>query len=764
MKHYKNLLFYIVVISVFSFLIFWIFEAGRGLEINRKIAIGGIVGDHWVDFIKSLVFNLKHPLALLLAQIVTIIVVARFFGFLFKSIGQPTVIGEIIAGIVLGPTVAGYFFPGFSENLFPANSIDNLQLLSQVGLILFMFIVGMELDLKILKNKANDALVISGTSIIFPFTLGIGLAYFIYESFAPSGIKFSSFSLFIGIAMSITAFPVLARIVQERGMHRTRLGAVVITCAAADDITAWFLLAIVIAIVKAGSFVSALYIIALSLLYVLIMLKVVRPFLQRIGELHASRENLTKQIVAIFFLILILSSFATEVIGIHALFGAFIAGVIMPDNVKFRNIFIEKVEDIALVLLLPLFFVSTGLRTEIGLLNEWYLWQITGLIIMVAIIGKFFGSTLSAKFVGHNWKESLIIGALMNTRGLMQLVVLNIGFDLGVLTAEMFAMMVIMALVTTFMTGPALSIINRVFKDKESDKTVAEPILIGQVMRVLVSFGNPETGRVLLRLASNFMRKQEMSEATAVHFSPSTEMNHYNIVQYEKESFGPVTNEAHLLNQKINTIFKVSNDFYNDIIEEANNGKYNLLLIGIGQSIYEGSFLGRTLGYLNALLRRDRIIKKVTGKERLFEYSAFEERNRYLFEGSEIPVGVFVNKKFAKCEQLLLSIHSKSDIFLIDYALLIFENTVCNITIYDPLKIILSRQQQIQSLQRLFRLNGGKVNIVTANGMKKEQMQKHDLLLVSALGWKEMLDAKDVWYEYAPSTLILKDRSISTLN
>jgi Kef-type K+ transport system membrane component KefB len=759
MKHYKNFLFYVVVIGVFSFFMFWIFEAGRGLEINRHIAIREIVSDQWQEFVKSMVYNLKHPLALLLAQIITIIIAARFFGFLFKSIGQPTVIGEIIAGIVLGPTVVGYYFPGFSENLFPSNSLGNLQLLSQVGLILFMFIVGMELDLKILKNKADDAVVISGTSIIIPFTLGIGLAYFIYETFAPSGIQFSSFSLFIGIAMSITAFPVLARIVQERGIHRTRLGAIVITCAAVDDISAWFILAIVIAIVKAGSFLSALYIIALALVYLVIMVKVVRPFLQRIGELHASRENLTKPIIAIFFMVLIASAYATEVIGIHALFGAFVAGVIMPDNVKFRSIFIEKVEDVSLVLLLPLFFVYTGLRTEIGLLNDLFLWRITGLIVVVAIVGKFLGSALAARFVGQNWKDSLTIGALMNTRGLMELVVLNIGFDLGVLTPEVFAMMVIMALVTTFMTGPALTLINRMFKDKAAEKPITEPILIGQVMRVLISFGNPETGRVLFRLASNFMKKQDLSEVTAVHFSPSTEMNQYNIVQYEKESFGPVSSEAAILNQKLQTIFRVSNDFYKDIIEETNNGKYNLLLIGIGQSIYEGSGLGRALGFINALVQRDRIIKKVTGKERLFEYSAFEERNRFLFEGSDIPVGIFVNKKFTKCEQLLISITTKADIFIIDYALLIFENTACQITIYDPEKIIFSRQQQIQSLQRIIRLDTSKVNIITAVTMRKEQLQKHDLLFVSVVGWKDMLESEEAWFKYAPSTLILKDRN-----
>jgi Kef-type K+ transport system membrane component KefB len=758
MKHYKNFFFYVVVIGVFSFLMYLIIGAGQSLESGRGITIREIVGDHWEEFIKSVIYNLKHPLALLLAQIVTIIVVARFFGFIFKSIGQPTVIGEIIAGIILGPTVVGYYFPGFSENLFPAKSLGNLQLLSQVGLILFMFIVGMELDLKILKNKADDAVVVSHASIIIPFSLGMGLAYFIYETFAPGGIQFSSFSLFIGIAMSITAFPVLARIVQERGIHRTRLGAIVITCAAVDDISAWFILAIVIAIVKAGSFLSALYIIALALVYLVIMIKVVRPFLQRIGELHASRENLTKPIIAIFFMVLIASAYATEVIGIHALFGAFVAGVIMPDNVKFRSIFIEKVEDVSLVLLLPLFFVYTGLRTEIGLLNELFLWKITGLIILVAIVGKFLGSALAARFVGQSWKDSLTIGALMNTRGLMELVVLNIGFDLGVLTPEVFTMMVIMALVTTFMTGPALTFINKIFKGDAGGEPVAKPILIGQVVRVLISFGNPETGRVLLRLAGNFMKKQEMSEVTALHFSPSTEMNQYAIVQYEKESFGPVNNEANQMNRKIQTVFKVSNDFYKDIIDETNNGKYNLLLIGIGQSIYEGSALGRTIGYLNALFRRERFIKKVTGQERLFEYSAFEERNRYLFDGSNIPVGVFVNKKFTKCDNLLLSIQTKADIFTIDFALLVFENTDCQITIYDPNKIILSRQQQIQSLQRIMFLNAEKVNIVTANGMKKEQLQKYDLLFVSVLGWKSMLDTESLWLNYSPSTLILKDK------
>jgi hypothetical protein len=182
-------------------------------------------------------------------------------------------------------------------------------------------------------------------------------------------------------------------------------------------------------------------------------------------------------------------------------------------------------------------------------------------------------------------------------------------------------------------------------------------------------------------------------------------------------------------------------------------------LIGIGQSIYEGSVLGRIIGYMNALVRRERIIKKVTGREKFFEYSAFEERNRYLLDGSQIPVGIFINKKFTKCEHLLLSIQTKTDIFMIDYALLIFENTACQITIYDPFKIALSRQQQITSLQRILFLDAGQVNFVTATGMKKEQLLKHDLLLVSVIGWKDIIDSESVWFKYAPSTLILKEKN-----
>jgi Kef-type K+ transport system membrane component KefB len=329
-----------------------------------------------------------------------------------------------------------------------------------------MFIIGMELDLKAIGKQAYAAVIISHASIIIPYTLGMGLAYYIYRDYAPAGISFLSFALFMGIAMSITAFPVLARILQEKGLTRSKLGAMALTCAAADDLTAWCLLAAVIALVKSGSSLSVLYTIGLAVAYVLIMLKLVRPFLERLSHVYDNKEKKRTPIIALLFVILIISSYITSIIGIHALFGAFIAGVIMPSSFSFRKIVIDKIEDVSIILLLPLFFVMTGLRTQVGLLNEGHLWVTFGWILLVAVAGKFGGSALAAKMVGQSWKESFSIGVLMNTRGLMQLIVLNIGYDLGILSPEIFAMMVLMALVTTFMTGPALDLINWAMPDK----------------------------------------------------------------------------------------------------------------------------------------------------------------------------------------------------------------------------------------------------------------------------------------------------------
>jgi Kef-type K+ transport system membrane component KefB len=472
MNRKRSMIFYVVIVAGLGAVIYWIIEQGHGLQSNSltthpiEQTKNLTTGNSFHVFSDSFNHNLSDPLAVLLLQIIVIIAIAHLFGFLFKKIGQPAVIGEIFAGIILGPSVIGLFFPQINHFLFPPASLGTLNFLSQIGLILFMFIIGMELDLKAISKQAYGAVIISHASIIIPYTLGMGLAWFIYHDYAPAGTSYISFALFMGIAMSITAFPVLARILQEKGLTRSKLGAMVLTCAAADDLTAWCILAAVIALVKSGSSISALYTIGLAIVYVLLMLKVVRPALKRIESVYNNQEKMRTPIIALLFIMLIVSSYTTSIIGIHSLFGAFIAGVIMPPGFSFRKIVIDKIEDVSIVLLLPLFFVITGLRTQIGLLNEGYLWATFGWILLVAVVGKFGGSALAARIVGQSWKDSLSIGVLMNTRGLMQLIVLNIGYDLGILSPEIFAMMVLMALVTTLMTGPALDLINWLIPEK----------------------------------------------------------------------------------------------------------------------------------------------------------------------------------------------------------------------------------------------------------------------------------------------------------
>ena len=755
MKNLKNSIFYVFVTGGFSVLIYWILSKGKLLETGRGVVVISSTKTQWSEFLNSMVHNLQHPLAILLAQIITIIIVARFFGWLFRKIGQPSVIGEIIAGIVLGPSLLGMYFPAFSGALFPAVSLGNLQFLSQIGLILFMFVIGMELDLKVLKNKAKEAVVISHASIVIPFALGVGLAYFVYHRFAPASIEFLSFSLFMGIAMSITAFPVLARIVQERGIHKTRLGTIVITCAAADDITAWCILAAVIAIVKAGSFVSSLYVIGLALAYVGIMLFVVKPFLKRIGDLYGSKSKLNKPVVAIFFLTLIISSYTTEIIGIHALFGAFMTGAIMPDISKFRSIFINKVEDVSVILLLPLFFVFTGLRTQIGLINDPYLWKVTGFIILVAVVGKFLGSALAAKFVGQSWRDSLTIGALMNTRGLMELIVLNIGFDLGVLTSEMFTMMVIMALVTTFMTGPALDLINLIFKTK--DFIIPDSVVNNSKYKILISFGNNEKGRSLLRLANSLVKNQkESSSVTAMHLSLSDEMHSYNLEEVEKKRFLPIFEESNALQQEITTIFKATVDIETDITDIANQGDYDLLLVGLGKSIFEGTLLGKVLGFTTRIINPDRLIDKFTGKEGLFENSPFDERTRQIISKTKMPLGILIDKDLQEVKQVFIPMFTPEDAFLIDYAQKLIYNNTANISILDSNNVMENNFVMESAINSLENKYPAQITLVQERIMKKEFLAKQNLMVISLDSWKKLVDSQSVWLTNVPSVLILK--------
>jgi len=720
----KRVIFYILTIILFGSLLLLTLKLGKELEVSKLIphfseeVFQPSSGNNFLTALNNFLQNFQHPLAVLILQILTIILFARLFGWMMNKIGQPTVIGEIVAGIFLGPSLLGLFFPQFSNFLFPVESLVNLQFLSQIGLILFMFIIGMELDVGILKRSAHDAIVVSHASIIFPYFLGVVLAYFLYQNFAPDTISFTAFALFIGIAMSITAFPVLARIIQERDLTKDHLGTLAITCAAVDDVTAWSLLAVVIAIVKAGDITSALITIILSILYVMFMLFVVKRLLNKIAQTHFTRETVNKPILAVLFGILLLSSYMTEVIGIHALFGAFMAGVIIPANQSFRRVLAEKIEDFSLVFLLPLFFVFTGLRTQIGLLNNPELWLVCLIIIAVAITGKFLGSAVAARFVGQSWRDSLVLGALMNTRGLMELVVLNIGYDLGVLTPEVFTMLVLMALITTFMTGPSISIIDFVTRRRERSKLASLAI---NEDKILISFGPPLAGNRLLIIANQLVEKHnDKANITALHLTPSSDISLQEAEVYEEEGFKPIRELAKKLGIKIETKYRATNEVSNEIVSIANEESYSMLLVGSSRALFSKDETG--------------------GKIKNF------------FDDCNCSVGVLVDKGFNQINNVLLLLHESSDKFLLQFGRKFLMNSTSELTIIDRNNFL----QKDKSVDEMIKVNASKkVSVHTELTLSNTSINNFDLILISLESWDKIRETKSEWIKNSPSLLII---------
>jgi len=398
-------------------------------------------------------------ITLLITQICVILVATYAVGWLLKKVHQPQVVGEMVAGILLGPSLLGWLAPDFSAAVFPANSLGAMFLLSQIGLLLFMFMVGLELDTQKLRELGHVAVVISHSSIIVPFGLGVLLAFHLYAKFADQNIPFTGFALFMGVAMSVTAFPVLARILTEQNLIGTKLGILTIACAAVDDVTAWCLLAVIIAIVRSSfNHLPIWQMLAGLLIYVALMIFVFKPIVKSLAAKYAG-AGVNDKVIALVLVLMFASSLATEWLGIHALFGAFFAGVMMPKRNGFSENMRRRFRPLVVVLLIPLFFAYTGLRTSVGLIHGSEMIFSCALILLVAVAGKFGGSTLAARIMGTPAREATAIGILMNTRGLVELVILNIGLDIGVLTRPMFSMMVVMAVTTTLMTTPLLSLV-----------------------------------------------------------------------------------------------------------------------------------------------------------------------------------------------------------------------------------------------------------------------------------------------------------------
>ncbi|HEY6447103.1 MAG TPA: cation:proton antiporter [Acidobacteriaceae bacterium] len=416
-------------------------------------------------------------MTLLLLQIAVVMAVTLACGWLALRLGQARVIGEIIGGIVLGPSLFGRFAPHAAAQLFPPSALISFDHLSTIGLILFLFLIGTELDYEHLYRQRTTAALASGMSILLPFAMGALLAHSLRIRFAPHGIGNIPFVLFLGIAMSITAFPVLARILEERCMQTTKLGTTALMCAAVDDVVAWLLLALALALIGAGGGPSSLPLrLAGLVIYLVVMVFVVRPLVAALARRRKS-TILSLEIFSVAIALTLCSAAATQAIGIHPLFGAFLAGVCFPRVEEWQVALRTRLDMIVSVLLLPLFFAITGMRTRLDLLNDSAMWLWAGIVLVAAVFGKMFGAALAARFTGQSWRDAVALGALLNTRGLVELIVLNIAYNVGAFSPTLFTMLVVMALMTTMCTTPILNRLGLEDAERHSPIELAAPLV-----------------------------------------------------------------------------------------------------------------------------------------------------------------------------------------------------------------------------------------------------------------------------------------------
>ena len=577
-----------------------------------------------------------NPAILVLLQVLIVIGLSRLMGLFCRQIKQPLVIGEIIAGIMLGPSLLGLIAPNVMTALFPAETLPYLNILSQIGLIFFMFLIGLELNPKYLSGQLEKAVLISHVSIVVPFALGISTALILYPIVSNNGVSFTAFALFLGSALSITAFPVLARIITENNLQGTRLGTLALTCAAVDDVTAWCLLALAIAVTRTNSISGAFPTIIASILYIILMATAGRWLLRKLSIHYQRTGRLTQWVLAWIYMGVVASALITELIGIHLIFGAFLLGAVMPKDPGLVRELAEKTEDFVLIFLLPIFFAYSGLRTEIGLLNRPELWLLCALVVAVAIIGKYVGTYVAARVSGIEKREASALGWLMNTRGLTELIVLNIGLSLGVISPLLFTLLVIMALVTTFMTSPLLEMTYPKELIKldiiEPETQTTNPQSLTPAYRVLVPVANPNTQKGLVQLALAIAGKPpavvhplSLIELEEDYLFQSTPDEANRLIEKQRQRLEELIQslEPPEVRQGVYPIIRIAQDVAKKTIEIAQVDQANLILVGWHRPAFSDNRLGGRVGKI--------------------------------LNNSPTDVAVFVNKQQQKIQSLLVA-------------------------------------------------------------------------------------------------------------
>ena len=637
------------------------------------------------------------PIAILvLVEVLIVIALSRIVGLGFRWINQPQVIGEIVAGIMLGPSLFGLVAPNLAAALFPAEAVPFLEVLSEIGLIFFMFLIGLELNPKYLKSNLDTAILTSHVSILVPFSLGSFLALLLYPIVSNNSVSFTAFAMFLGAAMSITAFPVLARIITEHNLQNTKLGTLALTCAAVDDVTAWCLLAVAIAVTRTNSMVGALPTIFESIIYIAFMLTVVRWFLQRLSKHYNRTGRLSQLVLAGIYMGVVASALITELIGIHLIFGAFLLGAAMPKNAGLTRELAEKTEDFVLIFLLPIFFAYSGLRTQIGLLNSPELWLLCAAVLGVAIIGKYVGTYVAARVCGINNREASALGWMMNTRGLTELIVLNIGLSLGVISPILFTMLVIMALVTTFMTSPLLEwtypkrLIRLDISEFSADDSelAASPINGGSeetdrtllpTYRILVPMANPSTQKGLLQLAVALAHPAAGTggndlQSAAVHPLSLVELNEDYAFESTPAEADRIIQERHLklgeliqslqlpeARKLVHPIVRVTQDVARETAQIAELDCADLILVGWHRPTFSSNRLGGRVGQILSNAKVDVAIFVDRGRGQLNNLLVPYAANIHDDLGLELALRLLVNSEERRLTVLRVAVNGEPE-------------------------------------------------------------------------------------------------------